>query len=301
MTLDLNALELKFSQNDKNYGVAFSVERTSYRAGIFCFNAGDAVELLSYYYQVVPAEAPAQLQPNDDAKCNECAELKSTNKFLMRKLREQGREHEAKVASLEHQLTELREQNKVSTQGHEVKVARLEHELNASTLSLAQVQSERDALREELNANNLALAQIQSKNDEMSDELKEAQASLQEMTSKYERLRRNKQIDEKNWREWDTEDAVAWVLSLDDKFEIVGYGDELRRHWQEEDVQGEQLGQIEKGDLHRWGVKNFQHKNKIMTEIKRLTAQQHNPVAAAASPPQAAFDEGAANNATVYL
>ena len=48
MVLDLNRLELRYSQNDRDYGVAFSVEKTAYRAGVFMFREGDSVELVSY-------------------------------------------------------------------------------------------------------------------------------------------------------------------------------------------------------------------------------------------------------------
>ena len=48
MVLDLNRLELSYSQNDIDYGVAFSVEKTAYRAGVFMYRNGDSIKLVSY-------------------------------------------------------------------------------------------------------------------------------------------------------------------------------------------------------------------------------------------------------------
>ena len=48
MILDLDALELKYAVNDVEYGVAFKVENTSYRAVVSAYGDGDVLELLSY-------------------------------------------------------------------------------------------------------------------------------------------------------------------------------------------------------------------------------------------------------------
>ena len=41
MYLDLNNFELKYSINDKDYGKAFDVENTSYRAVVCCGGSDD--------------------------------------------------------------------------------------------------------------------------------------------------------------------------------------------------------------------------------------------------------------------
>jgi len=48
MILDFDALELKFAINGTDYGKAFDIERTTYRAAVNLSQVKDSVELLQY-------------------------------------------------------------------------------------------------------------------------------------------------------------------------------------------------------------------------------------------------------------
>ena len=59
--------------------------------------------------------------------------------------------------------------------------------------------------------------------------------------------------------------------NLRDSEEYKGYEKVLRVNMKKEGVDGEILGDLDKNDLHRFGVVSIKHKVAIMKEIKRVT------------------------------
>ena len=48
MTLDFNKLCLSYKVNNINYGKAFDIENTSYRAVVSCYSKGNKFTLMEY-------------------------------------------------------------------------------------------------------------------------------------------------------------------------------------------------------------------------------------------------------------
>ena len=81
------------------------------------------------------------------------------------------------------------------------------------------------------------------------------------------------EIDEQKYKEWDYEDILQWILSLEHglfrRYEFV-----LTRALMDEDVKGKHLEHVDKGDLHRWGIKAFAHKVELYQCIQELVHRQ---------------------------
>ena len=90
------------------------------------------------------------------------------------------------------------------------------------------------------------------------------------MTDKYNKVCRDN-IDESKYMEWSCDEIANWIISLNEKY--GKFEDVLRAKLKEEMVNGAMLIELDKSDLHRFGVILMQHKLEIMQEIKRLTSQ----------------------------
>ncbi len=74
---------------------------------------------------------------------------------------------------------------------------------------------------------------------------------------------------------WNSYDVANWIINLDKQYE--SFEDVLKIKLKEEDVDGSILSELDKGDLHRFGIISMKHKLAIATHIKRLTNQQKQP------------------------
>ena len=115
--------------------------------------------------------------------------------------------------------------------------------------------------KQELNANNIKL----------NEECKELQLNLQEMTQKYNKLYRKSNIDEGDFINWSTDDITNGICNLDVQYE--SFEDVLRNNLKKEDVDGSILRELEKQDLHRFGIVSMKHKLNVYKNIKRITSQ----------------------------
>ena len=79
----------------------------------------------------------------------------------------------------------------------------------------------------------------------------------------------NKEI---SYMEWDYQNITDWIVSLDIGYREFRYV--LKAKLKEEDVRGDMLMELDKGDLHRFGVILMKDKLRILQHIKKLTAQQ---------------------------
>eukprot|EP00484_Ammonia_sp_Unknown_P025596 CAMPEP_0197029574 /NCGR_PEP_ID=MMETSP1384-20130603/9002_1 /TAXON_ID=29189 /ORGANISM="Ammonia sp." /LENGTH=308 /DNA_ID=CAMNT_0042458775 /DNA_START=167 /DNA_END=1093 /DNA_ORIENTATION=+ len=130
-------------------------------------------------------------------------------------------------------------------------------------------------------------------NIKLNEECKTFQMDLREMTEKYEAMLRKVNMNECNYLKWDSEMLCDWMLSLDAAF--AECADKLRAKLKEEEVDGSQLADLDKQDLHRYGIRTLKHKNLIMQNIARITNRDQT-----ASTSLAQNDEGM-NAATAYI
>ena len=66
----------------------------------------------------------------------------------------------------------------------------------------------------------------------------------------------------------------GFSLLLSDEYKVQE--DVLRKNLKEESAEGSILGELDKNDLHRFGVKCVKHKIDIMKHIKRIVMKQKN-------------------------
>ena len=109
---------------------------------------------------------------------------------------------------------------------------------------------------------------LQQKNIELNEEQKETQMELKEVKAKYNALLRKSKLDESKFEEWDCELITDWIISLDDNYKR--YEGVLRERLKEEELDGSAFPELEKNDLHRFGITKFNDKSAIMKHIKRL-------------------------------
>merc|ERR1712032_1789853 len=113
---------------------------------------------------------------------------------------------------------------------------------------------------------------VNAANIKLNEECKELQMDLNEMTVRYNKLYRKSNIDENDYMNWDSGIITDWILHLDQEYER--YEDPLRANLKKEEVDGSLLNELDKNDLHRFGIITLKHKIAITKHIKRLINQQ---------------------------
>ena len=289
MILDLNEWKLSYNLNGKGLGPAFvGIERCEYVVGVCIYSDVYSLKLLSY---IAPAVAD-----QDDVKNTESDELKEENKNLKQQIETAIQESARNTTKLQSELS--------------LKIAMinsLKDEIKSKDKEKRDVMSERDMLQQEmqrLRQQNQTLIQENQKKDhevqdmkqkikehqeykiemerkykqvneansKLNEECKEYQLNLQEMTGKYNKLLRKSRINEEEYENWDSDLICDWIVSLDKEYER--YEDKLRTNMKKEGMDGSVLGELDKNDLHRFGVENIKHKIAMIKHIKRITSVQ---------------------------
>lgn len=87
---------------------------------------------------------------------------------------------------------------------------------------------------------------------------------------------RLEQLNPLKYKEWNHEEILQWILSLDDG-RFMKYEEKLRIEIGEEEPSGQDLDEVKKEDIKRWGIKKFADINKLKKCIDDLVnAQQMN-------------------------
>ena len=143
-------------------------------------------------------------------------------------------------------------------------------------------------------------AQLQQKNMELNEEQKEMNMELNELRDikdKYDKLLRKSRLDESQYMIWDGNTITDWMMTLSDEYQR--YEAVLRKTLKEEEVDGSLLPDLDKNDLHRFGIKVLKHKIGIIKEIQRLSSSQSQPAAPAAYQPQQFQSDGPGSTAYI--
>ena len=82
-------------------------------------------------------------------------------------------------------------------------------------------------------------------------------------------MTRGKFIDTRNYLNWNDEDILRWIMSLDDGLFNM-YEDILRKSFREEGVTGKDLNRVEPLDIKCWGIMDFRHKKSLYEHIQSL-------------------------------
>ena len=89
------------------------------------------------------------------------------------------------------------------------------------------------------------------------------------MDEKYEELLNAKNNESKEFESWDSDDVVKWIMNLDGR-KYKKYENDLTKNIKTENIDGQCLESLDKGDLHRLGVTDFKDKKDLLQKIKEL-------------------------------
>merc|ERR1712154_545356 len=91
------------------------------------------------------------------------------------------------------------------------------------------------------------------------------------LDQKYKHLLNAKNAETKEYESWDTNDVIQWIMNIDNK-KYKKYQQDLVKNIKYENIDGQCLESLDKGDLHRLGVTDFKHKKDLLNKIKELVA-----------------------------
>ena len=77
----------------------------------------------------------------------------------------------------------------------------------------------------------------------------------------------------KEYLDWDHEDILQWIMGLENGL-FVQYKDMLSVALKEDGINGHNLQQVDKGDIRGWGIKTFEHRQKLFVHIEFLTKKE---------------------------
>ena len=95
-----------------------------------------------------------------------------------------------------------------------------------------------------------------------------------EMEIKFDTLKKeNKLLDPLKYAQWSSDDLIHWILSLENN-RFVKYEQQLRKIFNEQEIDGSCLDNVIKTDLTEWGIKNFKDKSNLFDSIQNLIADR---------------------------
>lgn len=104
--------------------------------------------------------------------------------------------------------------------------------------------------------------------NKLMDEQKELEIVNQELQTENKKLRL-RCIDIQDYKSWNYEQVLIWIMSINDG-EFNKYKEILDISLKEEGVHGCHLEKVNEADIKGWGIKNFDDKKNLMTQIKQL-------------------------------
>ena len=74
--------------------------------------------------------------------------------------------------------------------------------------------------------------------------------------------------DKINYKNWNANDVVKWILKLDHEFKI--YKNNLKKYMVRDQVNGSNMHLLTANDLSLYGIRNMEHRRNILNGIKQL-------------------------------
>ena len=134
-------------------------------------------------------------------------------------------------------------------------------------------------------SNKLAVSQQNEKNlrakyDELSNDFKSLEIKHDGLENeyfaldqKYEELLKAKNNESKQAESWDCDNVAKWIMNLDGG-KYKKYENFLTKNINIENIDGQCLEHLDKGDLHRLGVTDFKDKVDLLQKIKHLVCRK---------------------------
>eukprot|EP01083_Nonionella_stella_P254233 873863_1 len=138
----------------------------------------------------------------------------------------------SRIVELQKERAQLQKKyEQVRKLNEELSISGTERELTMRKIS--EMQRSNDKLKEE--------------NDKLKDEEKEYQMMIEEL-KKANKILKYKSLQARSYEEWDTEDIVMWIRSLDNG-RLAKYEEKLRDNLVTEGVLGHDLKDVDSGDI----------------------------------------------------
>ena len=149
-------------------------------------------------------------------------------------------------------------------------------------------QREKDELQSKVNALNQKVATLEN-------EQKEYEMTINELKEQVKKLKVNA-LDINEFREWDSNDVINWILSIDDGV-LAKYEEKVKQEILDGEIEGTDLITMDMDDIKRLGIGKFAHRKVLQTNIAKL--KQINDNKQNANNVNNTNNEGA--NATAYI
>ena len=135
--------------------------------------------------------------------------------------------------------------------------------LSSSNIQINQQNEAKEDEKKQMMANDI-------ESDDMEDMYNDKQHDKHTVSEGRESNDEQKEGTTKNdYLNWTHEDIFNWIMSLDNgRFEK--YKDALKQSLFEEELKGSHFVDIDKSDIHRWGIKPFEDKQKLYEFITQL-------------------------------
>mmetsp|Transcript_45703 Transcript_45703/g.73150 ORF Transcript_45703/g.73150 Transcript_45703/m.73150 type:complete len:293 (+) Transcript_45703:120-998(+) len=213
--------------------------------------------------------------PNHYDLCAECAskndEAPSNAAFMA--LRQQGYDFETTVNALRKSggdLAKAMQMLQPETHGND------EQQHNSQTL-----QDQLDKAKEAGKRYQRECRMLRQKNTELTnqvtrllDEKKEMELMIESLKKENEELKK-KNLDETQFRQWNHEEILCWILSIDDAY-FSQYSDVLSKELMNCQLLGADLPDLSNKDIRDLGVRLFSDAKKLEKHIQRLV-QENSP------------------------
>ena len=154
----------------------------------------------------------------------------------------------------------------------------IQNEIGRLQARIQSLQSTNEGLRNERDATQSKLNQLQKENNKLQidnaqlmEEQKELEMRNQNLVEENKRLK-VKCIDTTRYLEWNDEEIVNWIVSLEDG-RFNEYEQKLRQIFATEELKGEYLSMITENNLKDWGLVNFGKRKALFKAIQDLTSQ----------------------------
>eukprot|EP01084_Bolivina_argentea_P317745 550951_1 len=146
----------------------------------------------------------------------------------------------------------------------EQKEVEKEQKIDELNKTLQKEQKQNKRLMQKIDELNIRIEELE--NDE-----KEKEMTIQEMTKQIEDLK-IKSVDTSKYKSWKHDDIFLWIMSLDSEM-YKPYKEKLKKNLQAQQLTGEDLKDIEGGDIIDLGINVFKHKKLLLKAIKQLVNQ----------------------------
>eukprot|EP01084_Bolivina_argentea_P161906 281782_1 len=113
------------------------------------------------------------------------------------------------------------------------------------------------------------IEQLKSQNLKLLDEQKEMQLTINEL-EKENKMLKKKAIDVTNFEQWDSDDIINWIFSIENGLFEQNYGVVLRKEITNAELTGTDLIEMNTNDIKGFGINVFKHRKVLEKEIQKL-------------------------------